>query len=52
MDTVQMNKKKSKKLWIAVISICFLRTPQRLLELLRKNCVNRQRTNPKNWDSM
>lgn len=51
MDTVQMNK-KSKKLWIAVISICFLRTPQRLLELLRKSCVNRQRTNPKNWASM
>lgn len=47
-----VSDKITKKLWIAVMSICFRKMLQRLLELLRKTCVNRQRTNPKNWDSM
>ena len=45
MDTVQMNK-KSKKLWIAVISICFRKMLQRLLELLRKKLREQAKDEP------
>lgn len=51
MDTVQMNK-KIKEIMDSSDFYLLSEDAAKAIGVARKSCVNRQRTNPKNWASM